>query len=201
MKKLITLMVSIAMAAALVSCGDTSAMDKLIEKAESSSAAAEGTLSESADSSEDGTETDESEIDDYLSYVPEPSSNTLADKIDAKNGDIDIDLTMLNPTMTYTQVYDMTINPDGYEGKKVRAAGTFAYTTEDGKEYFAAIVRDATACCSQGIEFVLADERKYPDDYPPLDSEITITGTFNSYKEGNYVYIQLLDATLTTAAG
>ena len=82
MKKLITLMVSIAMAAALVSCGDTSAMDKLIEKAESSSAAAEGTLSESADSSEDGTETDESEIDDYLSYVPEPSSNTLADKID-----------------------------------------------------------------------------------------------------------------------
>ena len=95
----------------------------------------------------------------------------------------------------------MTINPDGYEGKKVRAAGTFAYTTEDGKEYFAAIVRDATACCSQGIEFVLADERKYPDDYPPLDSEITITGTFNSYKEGNYVYIQLLDATLTTAAG
>ena len=137
---------------------------------------------------------EESEPDDYLSYVPPVEKKSYAEGIDAKNGDIDVDLTLLNPVMTYSQVYDMVMNPDLYMGKKVRACGTFAHTEEDGKHYYAVIVKDATACCSQGIEFVLPGEHKYPDDYPELDTELSVTGTFDSYKEGVYTYIQLLNA-------
>ncbi len=192
--------------AALSACGDTSATDTLIEKNESAAAfvlttAATTTAAAPAETSA-ATETTaaadnlsgETETDDYLSYVPPVETKSFAEGIDAKNGDIDVDLTILNATMTYSQVYDMMTNPDLYAGKIVRARGTFAYAHDNDRDYFAALVQDATACCSQGIEFVTAADMKYPDDYPPLDSEIIITGRFHSYKEGTFTYIELLDA-------
>lgn len=192
--------------AALSACGDTSATDTLIEKNESAAAfvlttAATTTAAAPAETSA-ATETTaaadnssgETETDDYLSYVPPVETKSFAEGIDAKNGDIDVDLTILNATMTYSQVYDMMTNPDLYAGKIVRARGTFAYAHDNDRDYFAALVQDATACCSQGIEFVTVADMKYPDDYPPLDSEIIITGRFHSYKEGTFTYIELLDA-------
>jgi uncharacterized membrane protein YcgQ (UPF0703/DUF1980 family) len=90
----------------------------------------------------------------------------------------------------------MMTNPDSYKGKSVRAKGTFSYFKDDatGKEYFAVLVQDATACCAQGIEFVLKGDYKYPQDYPEQDTEITVSGRFDCYSEGEYSYIQLLDA-------
>lgn len=65
------------------------------------------------------------------------------------------------------------------------------------RKAIAAIISDATACCAQGIEFVWRGEHAYPSDYPPLDTEITVTGTFDTYFEDDYMYIQLLDADLS----
>ena len=62
------------------------------------------------------------------------------------------------------------------------------------KYIFAAIVPDATACCQQGIEFVLDGDYKYPDDYPEEGQSITIKGAFNSYDEYGFKYVQLLNA-------
>lgn len=199
MKKLTAIFTALVMTA-LTSCGDTSAADKLIAKNESSSSAAATTTTAAAAQPESSSASaDESEIDDYLSYVPPAENKSYAEGIDAKNGDIDVDLTLLNATMTYSQVYDMVTNPDLYTGKTVRAKGTFAHTFENGRDYYAAIVQDATACCSQGIEFVLAEEKKFPDDYPPIDSEIIITGTFTSYQESVFTYIELHDAVMEIA--
>ena len=47
------------------------------------------------------------------------------------------------------------------------------------------IIQDATACCAQGMEFVLTDEYSYPDDYPDEGSEITVMAVFDTYQEGN----------------
>ncbi|MCR5123116.1 MAG: hypothetical protein K6B74_11930 [Ruminococcus sp.] len=208
--KISAVIISVVTAAALCSCGDTSATDTLIERNESVAAAALTTAAtttaattttaaaETTVSAED-TSSDESEIDDYLSYVPPVETKSFAEEIDAKNGDIDVDLTLLNATMTYSQVYDMVTNPDLYTDKMIRAKGTFAYTHENDRDYFAALVQDATACCSQGIEFVPGDDKKYPDDFPPLESEIIITGRFHSYKEGVFTYIELLDAEVEAA--
>lgn len=53
-----------------------------------------------------------------------------------------------------------------------------------------------TACCAQGMEFVLTDDYSYPNDYPREGDEITVTGVFDTYMEGDYMYCTLRDANL-----
>ena len=119
-------------------------------------------------------------------------------------GNIDVDLTALSSTMVYSEVYSMMSFPDDYVGKTVKMKGQFAVyqaTDENGafipdQIYFACVIADATACCSQGLEFVLAGEHTYPDDYPELGSEITVTGTFELYEEDGFQYCRLGNAVL-----
>ena len=110
----------------------------------------------------------------------------------------DVDLTELSASMVYAEVYDMVYNPDDYVGKTVRARGPFSYFKDEGtgNEYFAVLISDATACCSQGIEFVLDGDYTYPKDYPAVDTEITVNGVFNYYKENGFTYCQLTNAVL-----
>ena len=116
-----------------------------------------------------------------------------------KESQYDIDLTVLSSTMVYAQVYDMVYNGEKYLGMSVKAKGPFAYCqNENGEEFFAVIISDATACCAQGLEFVLDGDYKYPDDYPELGTEITITGVFNYYEENGNKFCQLLNATYET---
>ncbi len=110
----------------------------------------------------------------------------------------DVDLTKLSSTMVYAEVNNMMTKPEDYLGKTVKMRGNFSVYHDDatGKYYFACLIADATACCSQGIEFVLEGERNYPDDYPTLGSVITVAGTFDTYYEGAYRYCQLINAQL-----
>ena len=129
--------------------------------------------------------------------------NTSSGADEASSGDrysqIDIDLTEMDSSMIYATVYDMVNNGDDYLGKTVKVTGPFAYYKEEqtGNEYFAVLVSDATACCSQGIEFVLDGDYKYPDDYPPQNKTITVIGEFSYYKEDYNTYCQLLNAEMT----
>ncbi|WP_294487537.1 hypothetical protein [uncultured Ruminococcus sp.] len=193
MKKLIPFALTAALL--LAGCGDTSKVDDLID----SSAAQTVTLS-SAD--EAIAKLAEDTAADYWAdkeTTPVPQT-TRIDEATLKNGDIDIDLTGLNPNMLYAQVYEMTADPEKYVGKTVRASGTFAYTTdpESGNEFFAVFIADAAACCSQGLEFRRAGEFSYPADYPEIGAPIVVTGTFNTYKEGVFTYCELADATMET---
>ena len=124
------------------------------------------------------------------------SASEEFDTVNLMNNHVDIDLTALSSSMIYAQVYDMVYKSDEYTGKSVKVKGPFSYFKDanTGKEYFSVSVSDISACCSQAIEFVLKDERKYPDDYPALDTEITVVGNFHCYKEGVYTYCQLTDA-------
>ena len=114
---------------------------------------------------------------------------------------IDVDLTALSSTMVYSEVYNMMMTPENYIGKVVRMNGlcsTFESVAVDGQEakvYYTCIIFDATACCSQGIEFVLAGDAG-ADAYPPVDTEITVTGTFQTYDENGILYCHLVKATL-----
>lgn len=109
---------------------------------------------------------------------------------------LDVDLTTLSSTMVYSEVYNMMYEPDRYVGKRIKMDGQFAVYEDPntGAVYTACIIMDATACCSQGLEFVLAGEKTYPDDYPKLGSEITVTGTFQLYDENGTTYCHLVDA-------
>ena len=117
---------------------------------------------------------------------------------------VDIDLTALSGIMVYSEVNSIISFPDNYIGKTVKMQGQFTIyqaTDENGafipdKMFFACMIADATACCSQGLEFILTGEHTYPNDYPELGSEITVTGTFEVYTENGFQYCRLVDATL-----
>ena len=88
--------------------------------------------------------------------------------------------------------------PENYVGKTVKMKGAFdCYHDEAADQYyFACIIQDATACCAQGIEFILTDDYRYPDDYPEIGNEICVIGTFDTYTEGDFTYATLRDAKL-----
>ena len=94
----------------------------------------------------------------------------------------DIDLTAMSATMVYSVVYDMVWNPGNYVGKVVKMRGRYTRYTSDDTEtlHHACVVQDATACCAQGIDFALADGA-----YPDPDSEITVVGTLDTYRNEN----------------
>ena len=100
--------------------------------------------------------------------------------------------------IVYAQVSNMLSHSDEYMGKTVKIKGKFVVYQDNntGKLYYACVIPDATACCQQGFEFILADERKFPEDYPAIGSEITVSGTFDTYQEGEYVYVTLRDAVM-----
>ena len=130
------------------------------------------------------------------SRVVEESSEA---PVDFKGADgTDIDLTKLSATMVFSEVYNIMVNPDSCMGKTIRMKGLVAIYHDETKDtdYYSCIVQDATAGCAQGIEFKLADNYRFPDDYPPEGSEITVRGRFDVYKEGEYKYAVLKDAVL-----
>ena len=54
-----------------------------------------------------------------------------------------------------------------------------SFYDEAAKEtYYACIIQDATACCSQGLEYVLQD----PENYPQDNEQITVVGEFQTYE-------------------
>lgn len=132
---------------------------------------------------------------DSAATIPEPTV-TLPPK--TEDDTYDVDLTEMNSNMVYAQVYDMVFGETDFNGQTVRARGVFDYYQDPDtqKEYFAVLISDATACCAQGIEFVLAGDHSYPEDYPERGTEITIHGSFASYEDDTGVYMQLQDAVI-----
>ena len=115
---------------------------------------------------------------------------------------VDIDLTVLSGIMVYSEVNSMISFPDNYIGKTVKMKGQFAIgyvyntdgTPDESTARFACVIADATACCSQGLEFILTGEHTYPDEYPELGAEITVVGTFEWYEEDGCRYYRLGNA-------
>lgn len=122
-------------------------------------------------------------------------SDVLAQDSDSTNGvtpdpDVDVDLTILSSNMVYAEVYNMMVRPDDYMGKKVKIRGVLSseYWEETQETYHYVIITDALACCQSGIEFIW-DENK--QEYPEDDSEVEVTGVFQSYEELDQTYYYL----------
>ena len=106
--------------------------------------------------------------------------------------------------MVYSEVYNMLYyDQESYYGKTVKANGIFAIyqmvvdgVTQPAPVAYACIIADATACCAEGMEFVLEGDYTYPDDYPELGAEITVIGEFQSYEENGMTWYHLVNARL-----
>lgn len=110
---------------------------------------------------------------------------------------IDIDLNNLNANVVYSQVFLMMTEPDKFIGKRIRMSGQFnVYAAEEGNpsgvtEYYAIIIADAQACCQQGIEFVWPGHT-YPEGFPEVKSNASVTGIFEVYEENGKKYCRLV---------
>ena len=93
----------------------------------------------------------------------------------------------MSSTMVYSEVYNMMALPDNYLGQTVRMKGQIQMYEGDGRNYYVVLIADALACCQQGMEFVLDGDYSYPEDYPEPGTEVTVTGVFDTYMEGEYM--------------
>ena len=113
---------------------------------------------------------------------------------------IDIDLTTMNATMVYSQVSDMLSRPSTYLHKIVKVKGPFKPYESTNPDYCypAIIVQDATACCGNGLEFLLYGVPRCSmqggNGYPILNEEATVIGRFETYLEGTSLFVHLVDA-------
>ena len=90
-------------------------------------------------------------------------SSASAPETAAEESGIDIDLTLLNSTMLYSEVYSMMVEPEAFLGKTVRLAGycTSSYYEPTDMTYYAVIIPDATACPSSRPGFRTAPTRSW----------------------------------------
>jgi len=188
MKRLFCLLLAVCMMASLCACGKGSekgAGNDTPSSNEEASAPAEIIPTP-----------DEQETQDEQQTPEEPEqTQTSADGVD-------VDLTVLSSTMVYSEVYNMLyFYPEDYYGKTVKANGIFAIyqmvvdgVTQPAPVAYACIIADATACCAEGVEFVLEGDYTYPDDYPELGTEITVIGEFQSYEENGVTWYHLVNA-------
>ncbi len=195
MKKTFTVLTIALATLFLTACGDEKTADtkipkgtsQVLEVLEQQIAKAEGTVTQ-APERKSGVNVD----------APTPAPGKLP--AEAYNGGegIDLDLTALSATVVYAEVYNMMVNPDAYVGKTVKMKGIMntLYDEVNDVYYFACIITDATACCAQGIEFVLTEDYKVPDDYPKDGTEVTVVGVFDTYWEFSNLYCTLRNAKL-----
>lgn len=124
-------------------------------------------------------------------------SKSSKSKSKTKGNKIDVDLNNLNANVVYSQVFLMMTEPDKFIGKRIRMSGQFnVYAAEEGNpsgvtEYYAIIIADAQACCQQGIEFVWPGHT-YPEGFPEVKSNASVTGIFEVYEENGKKYCRLI---------
>ncbi len=127
----------------------------------------------------------------------EGDTQNLQQPITENADGVHVDLTQMNSTMVYAQVYDMLMNPQNYEGKTIKMEG--AYYTEESAEtgivYHMLVILDATGCCPQGIEFITTQDAQYPDvkaKYPDTSETVQVTGVYETYEENGLLYFRIV---------
>jgi len=108
---------------------------------------------------------------------------------------VDFDLTKMNANMVYAQVFNLMLEPQKFGGKTFKIKGNFIKVNgPDGQPSYAVIIKDALACCQQGLEF----KYDFAGKEPIVDQEITVIGkyTLTETPDGfshNYLTAQTCD--------
>ena len=148
---------------------------------------------------EDAANSENSETVATPTAIPTPAAEeniTQADRLAMTHDGIDVDLTAVSSTMVYSEVYNMMVTPNDYVGKVIKMNGTFNSYHDENTDttYYFCIIQDATACCAQGVEFILLD----PSGYPQIGDNVTVVGTFSTYMEGEDMYCTLKDSQIVS---
>ena len=199
-RKILTLSLVVALAFSLTACGETKGQSKM-----ESTNSVEDTINQQIQNEQapaDATTEATTQATTQATAQAPTVDADMSDILSSSHDGIDIDLTTMNSDMVYSTVYQMMANTPEFEGNVVRMEGSYYASYDEGTKqtYFFVIIKDATACCQQGLEFVWGDgSHVYPDEYPSDGSEVIVTGTFESYKDNPddvYNYVHLNNSTL-----
>lgn len=109
------------------------------------------------------------------SSVQIQGSTEQVEQLNQNDGSVDFDLTSMNPNMIYAQVFNLMLSPEDYDGKIFKMTGNFLKLTgQNGETVYAVVVKDALACCQQGLEF----KYDFAGNEPQPDQNITVTGRY-----------------------
>ena len=144
---------------------------------------------------EESTKEDTQKNDQQNTDTQEPES--VQGSVNAPEASVDVDLSVMDSDMIYATVYQMMSDPEQYVGKTFRIEGKFYVTYDEmtKNQYYYCVIKDATECCAQGLEFVWGDgSHIYPDEYPTDGTEVIVEGTFELYMENDSRYCRLANA-------
>lgn len=144
---------------------------------------------------EESTKEDTQKNDQQNTDTREPES--VQGTVNAPEAAVDVDLSVMDSDMIYATVYQMMSDPEQYVGKTFRIEGKFYVTYDEmtKNQYYYCVIKDATECCAQGLEFVWGDgSHIYPDEYPTDGTEVIVDGTFELYMENDSRYCRLANA-------
>ncbi len=166
-KKLVAPLVVIVAVTFAVACGgntDTSMVDEIAKEKEAE------------------VKTEASPTPKIFDTVAEPTEEPTPEPVEEVDPDVDYDLTVMGKDMVYATVFQMMNDPAEYEGKTFKISGIYdeMYLKETDTTYHFAVIADALACCSQGLEFLWDDETK---EYPEIGDSVVFKGVFETYKE------------------
>lgn len=197
MKKILACIICLTLAFGVTACGKASDKDsngdtKIISDAKNKQ-----------ENSKSDTKKEVSKKEVNKKEVADDAGKGKSSKSKSKtNGNkIDVDLNNLNANVVYSQVFLMMTEPDKFIGKRIRMSGQFnVYAAQEGNpsgvtEYYAIIIADAQACCQQGIEFVWPGHT-YPEGFPEVKSNASVTGIFEVYEENGKKYCRLVADTV-----
>ena len=118
--------------------------------------------------------------------TPEQAASTGPEPAPVK---IDYDLSNMNYNMVSSITFEMLVEPEKYTDKTVKISGQFYTEVEEGIRYYSVIIWDATLCCPAGMDFIPPASMQFPDDFPPEESQITVTGILRENPEdGNLLF-------------
>lgn len=107
------------------------------------------------------------------------------------------DLTGFSDTMLYVEIGHINAVPEEYAGRVIRMTGVFsAHPARNGMQFVCGAL-DAAGCCVEPMEFVLEEERLWPDEYPAEGETITVQGTLETYSfHESMTYCRLVGAVI-----
>ncbi len=104
----------------------------------------------------------------------EPASESLTADFPA-DIPVDYDLTKMNANMVYAQVFNLMLEPQKFENSTFKIQGSFIKANgPKGQPVYAVIIKDALACCQQGLEFIW----DFAGAEPQIEQEILVIGKY-----------------------
>ena len=139
--------------------------------------------------------------DTFWDKPEDGDDESIVEDLGNKDGEL-LDLTEMNSTMVYSEVFAMMNYPEQYEGTRVRMEGSLSLNDVPGgagsggiRAETACIVQDALGCCRQGIAFENADFAKSSEARD--GTEIIVEGVFTVEDRDGAVCCVIRDAEVT----